>query len=433
MRMYDILQKKKEGKELTKEEIRYFINGYTDGSIPDFYASAFTMAVCFSGMTDKETACLTDAMAYSGDTVDLSCFGSLSCDKHSTGGVGDKTSLVVAPIVACSGAKITKMSGRGLGHTGGTVDKLESIPGYRTELQTSEFIGQVDKVGLAVIGQSGNLTPADKKLYALRDLTATVDSIPLIVSSIMSKKIAAGSKNIVLDVKVGSGAFMKTEQQAHMLAEKMVDIGKRCGRNVAAVLTDMDTPLGCAVGNSLEVKEAINVLKGKQNDELTEVCLVLAAQIISLVFSVGFSDAFEKAKEILESGAAFQKMKEWISAQGGDEKYIDDPALFEEADIQYDVLSPVDGYIDTMDAEKIGKVSVILGAGRSEPGEKIDHSAGIIIQKKKGDCVAQGDILCTLHTNRKEKIKESEKMYIDALGFSQTKPEKKKLIIDIIK
>ena len=281
MRMYDIIEKKRDGKALTDDEIKFFIDGYTKGEIPDYQASALCMAIFFRGMTEKETVTLTECMAESGDMLDLSRFGDLTADKHSTGGVGDKTTLIVAPVVACLGGIVTKMSGRGLGHTGGTVDKLESIPGYRTSLSEEEFLSQTERIGIAVIGQTGNLTPADKKLYALRDVTATVDSIPLITASIMSKKLAAGSKNIVLDVKYGSGAFMKTKEDAVILAENMVKIGKGCGRNVTAVLTNMEVPLGSCIGNSLEVKEAINVLRGRQDDELARVCVVLASEMLA--------------------------------------------------------------------------------------------------------------------------------------------------------
>lgn len=401
MRMYDIIEKKRNGNELSKEEIEFFIKGYTDGIIPDYQASAFCMAVYFKGMTENETVLLTEAMANSGDTVDLSMFGTLSADKHSTGGVGDKTSLIVAPIVASLGGKVTKMSGRGLGHTGGTVDKLESIPGYKTTLSGDDFISQVERVGMAIIGQSGNLTPADKKLYALRDVTATVDSIPLIVSSIMSKKIAAGSHNIVLDVKCGSGAFMKTLDDAEILANEMVKIGKGCGRNTAALITDMDRPLGSAVGNSLEVIEAVQVLKGELDNDLKEVCVSLASELISLVLSVSHCEALTMVNNALNSGKAFEKMKEWISAQGGDVSFIENTDKFPKAESVYDVLADSDGYISSMDTEKIGLASVILGAGRENKEASIDFSAGIMLYKKTGDKISKGEKLATLVTNNK--------------------------------
>ena len=433
MRMYDIIEKKRNGKELSKEEIEFFIKGYTNGSIPDYQASAFCMAVYFKGMTENETVLLTEAMANSGDTVDLSMFGTLSADKHSTGGVGDKTSLIVAPIVASLGAKITKMSGRGLGHTGGTVDKLESIPGYKTTLSGDEFISQVEKVGMAIIGQSGNLTPADKKLYALRDVTATVDSIPLIVSSIMSKKIAAGSHNIVLDVKCGSGAFMKTLEDAEILANEMVKIGKGCGRNTAALITDMDRPLGSAVGNSLEVIEAVQVLKGELNNDLKEVCVSLASELISLVLSVSHCEALTMVNNALNSGKAFEKMKEWISAQGGDVSFIENTDKFPKAESVYDVLADSGGYISSMDTEKIGLASVILGAGRENKEALIDFSAGIMLYKKTGDKISKGEKIATMFTNNKMSLKDAEKMYRSALLVSSVNPERKPLIYKAIR
>lgn len=433
MRMYDIIEKKRNGNELSKEEIEFFIKGYTDGIIPDYQASAFCMAVYFKGMTENETVLLTEAMANSGDTVDLSMFGTLSADKHSTGGVGDKTSLIVAPIVASLGGKVTKMSGRGLGHTGGTVDKLESIPGYKTTLSGDDFISQVERVGMAIIGQSGNLTPADKKLYALRDVTATVDSIPLIVSSIMSKKIAAGSHNIVLDVKCGSGAFMKTLDDAEILANEMVKIGKGCGRNTAALITDMDRPLGSAVGNSLEVIEAVQVLKGELDNDLKEVCVSLASELISLVLSVSHCEALTMVNNALNSGKAFEKMKEWIFAQGGDVSFIENTDKFPKAESVYNVLADSDGYISSMDTEKIGLASVILGAGRENKEASIDFSAGIMLYKKTGDKISKGEKLATLFTNNKMSLEDAEKMYRSALFVSSVNPERKPLIYKVIR
>jgi len=433
MRMYDIIMKKRNGAELSEAEIRFFVEGYTAGNIPDYQASALLMAICFNGMTQAETATLTDAMAKSGDTVDLSCFGTLSVDKHSTGGVGDKTSLIVAPIVASLGAKVSKMSGRGLGHTGGTVDKLESIPGYRVSLSPEEFISQVENIGIAVIGQSGNLTPADKKLYALRDVTGTVESIPLIVSSIMSKKIAAGSHSIVLDVKVGSGAFMKTLRQAEELATEMVNIGKACGRNIAALLTDMDTPLGYAVGNSLEIKEAVSVLRGESKGALREICLALAANMTSLVFGITQQEAEIRVTQALDSGAAFAKMKEWIAAQGGDTSYIDNPELFPKPKIEYNVTATESGYISSMDAARIGGVSVTLGAGRASKEESIDYAAGIIIRKTVGDPVSAGEVLFTVFTDRESSIEQAEKELIDSVKVSKTVPKLKPLIYKVVR
>jgi len=433
MQMYDIILKKRGGSELSDREISFFIEGYTKGEIPDYQASALMMAIFFKGMSKRETVTLTQCMAHSGDTVDLSRFGTLSVDKHSTGGVGDKTSLIVAPIVAALGGKVSKMSGRGLGHTGGTVDKLESVPGYRTTLSEEEFLSQVDRIGLALIGQSGNLTPADKKLYALRDVTATVDSIPLITSSIMSKKLAAGSHNIVLDVKVGSGAFMKNETDAEELATQMVDIGKSCGRNIAAVLTNMDIPLGNAVGNALEVKEAIEVLRGDKKGDLYEVCITLATQMISLTFGADEKEAGEKVLSALESGAAFEKMKQWIAAQGGDVSYVEDPSRFPESKFSFDVSSDRSGYVTAMDAETIGSIGVLLGAGRASKEDTIDHAAGILLHKKVGDRVEKGEVLCTLYTDRASVQENATERYLAALTIKPTPPERAPLVYKIIR
>ncbi len=428
MRMYDIIAKKKKGEELSDEEIRFFVNGFTSGDIPDYQASAFAMAVCFNSMTDRETATLTDAMAHSGDTVDLSEFGNLSVDKHSTGGVGDKTSLIVAPIVSACGAKIAKMSGRGLGHTGGTVDKLESIDGFKTDLSIDEFFEQTRSIGISVIGQTGNMTPADKKLYALRDVTATVDSIPLIVSSIMSKKLAAGAKTIVLDVKCGSGAFMQDIDSATELAQKMVDIGKRCGRNMAALITNMDLPLGKAVGNSLEVIEAISVLKGETEGDLKEICLALASNIISLCFDISYNEAFDKATNALESGLAYKKFKEWISYQGGNIAWIENVDLFPKAKFVYEVKSAQDGWISKMDTAAIGNVSSVLGAGRITKDDVIDFAAGIHINKKTGDRVDCGETLCTLYTNNELSIDNAKKLYLNSVTITSDIVDKPELI-----
>lgn len=433
MRMYDIIYKKRNAEELTDEEIRFFIEGYTNETIPDYQASALMMAIYFNGMTDRETVTLTEKMAKSGDTVDLSRFGDLSVDKHSTGGVGDKTSLIVAPIVASLGGKVTKMSGRGLGHTGGTVDKLESIPGYQTSLPTDKFLEQIENVGMAVIGQTGNLTPADKKLYALRDVTATVDSIPLITSSIMSKKLAAGSHSIVLDVKFGSGAFMKTPEDAEKLAIEMVKIGKECQRNTSAIITNMNTPLGNAVGNSLEIIEAVDVLKNGKEGDLKDVCISLATEMISLVKKISSDDAQKLVEDSIENGSAFEKMKEWISAQGGDVRYLDDTSLFKKAEYVLDVKAQKSGYITEMDAEGIGLSAVILGAGRASKDDSIDHSAGIIINKKTGDKVEKNDILCTLYTNNESALKDAENRYLQSVTIGDAKPDKTPLIYKVIR
>ena len=432
MRMYDIILKKRNGEELTDDEIAFFIDGYTKGEIPDYQASALMMAIFYKGMTDRETVCLTDRMAHSGDTVDLSRFGEMSVDKHSTGGVGDKTSLIVAPIVASLGGKVTKMSGRGLGHTGGTVDKLESISGYNTSLSPDAFLSQVERVGMAIIGQTGNLTPADKKLYALRDVTATVDSIPLITSSIMSKKIAAGSHNIVLDVKVGSGAFMKTPRDAEILAEKMVQIGKVCGRNIAAVITDMDSPLGNNVGNALEVAETVLVLKNEKKGDLRDVSVALATEMVSLVFGLAHDEAEKKVVAAIEDGSAFEKMKEWIAAQGGDVSQIEDTSLLPRAKFGFDVLSDADGYITEMNAEEIGKASVMLGAGRASKEDKIDYAAGIVINKKVGDEVKKGDLIATLYYNNGSPD-NAAKCYLSALKIESAQKPTPPLIHKVIR
>lgn len=432
MRMYDIIKKKRDGEELTREEIQFFIDGYVDGSIPDYQASSFCMAIFYQGMTEEETSTLTLAMANSGDTVDLSAFGDKTVDKHSTGGVGDKTTLVVAPIVSSLGCVIAKMSGRGLGHTGGTVDKLESIEGFNTALSPEEFFNQAENIGIAVVGQTGNLTPADKKLYALRDVTATVDSTPLIASSIMSKKIAAGSHTIVLDVKYGSGAFMKTPEDAEVLAREMVRIGNNCGRKTSAVISNMDRPLGYNIGNALEVKEALEILNNRGAEDLREVCLTLASQIISLSKGITFDEARALVEDSLTSGKALHKFKEWIGTQGGNTSWIDNPALFPKATVSYDVKSPKSGYIEKTDAETIGIASVILGAGRETKDDTIDMSAGIILRKKNGEHVNEGDIIATLYTCDESSVYSAEQKFLCAYVFSDTKPQEEKLIYKII-
>ena len=432
MRMYDIIKKKRDGGQLSTAEIQFFIKGYVDGSIPDYQASALCMAIFYSGMTEEETAALTLAMANSGDTVDLSRFGNKTADKHSTGGVGDKTTLIVAPIAASLGCIMAKMSGRGLGHTGGTIDKLESIEGFNTALTPEEFFSTVEKTGLAVVGQTGNLTPADKKLYALRDVTATVDSIPLIASSIMSKKLAAGAHTIVLDVKCGSGAFMKTPEEAKALALEMVKIGNNCGRNTSAVITNMDRPLGKNIGNALEIKEAIEVLKGKGPSDLREVCLSLATQIVSLSKGVDKDSARKLCEDALSSGKAFGKFKEWISAQGGNSQWIENPDLFPVAKFSKDILSQKDGYISGTDAESIGIASVMLGAGREKKDDTIDMSAGIIMYKKTGDFVKKGDSIATLYTCNEGSFPSAEKKLLQGMELSPDCPPAQPLVFDII-
>ncbi len=432
MRMYDIIEKKKHGEELTTAEITEMITLYTAGDIPDYQMSAFAMAVYFKGMTERETADLTAAMEHSGDTVDLSEFGDRSVDKHSTGGVGDKTTLIVAPIVAAAGGIVAKMSGRGLGHTGGTVDKLESFPGFKTSLSPSDFRAQVKAHGIAVIGQSGNLAPADKKLYALRDVTATVDSLPLIASSIMSKKLAAGTRSIVLDVKCGQGAFMKTPVAAAELAEAMVKIGNSNGRHTAAVISNMDRPLGHAIGNALEVTEAIAVLKGNGPCDLTEVCLTLATLMIALSCGMDKEAAREKAETVLKTGAAYEKFKEWIKAQGGDCRYAEDPGLFGGAAHSFDIVSPTDGYIDSANAEDLGIAAAMMGAGRQTKEDIIDPRAGIILHKKPGDGVKKGDVVATLYTEKAETLLPAAELVCKALSFTEKAPAAEQLIYKII-
>ena len=433
MRMYDIIHKKRNGGELSGDEIRVFVEGYTNGSVPDYQAAAFCMAVYFQGMTEKETSELTLAMAESGDQIDLSGIDGFTVDKHSTGGVGDKTSLIVAPIVASCSGKVAKMSGRGLGHTGGTVDKLEAIPNFRTELTPDEFIKQVNNIGLCIVGQTGELAPADKKLYALRDVTATVESIPLIASSIMSKKLAAGSKGIVLDVKTGSGAFMKTFEESENLAKEMVSIGKSAGRSVTAVITNMDIPLGNSVGNSLEVIEAIKTLKGEGESDLTDVCLTLAAQMLCMVTGEDEKACYAMAKGAIGDGSALNKLCEMISAQGGNAGVVDDFSLFKQPKHTVEISSEREGYIEHTDAEKIGLASVILGAGREKKGDPIDSSAGIVLKKKTGDRVEKGDTLAIFYTDDESKIEEAKREFVEAFTFGNKKPPAQKLIYRIIK
>lgn len=431
MRIYDIIAKKRDGFELTDEEISFFVHQLTKENIKDYQATALLMAIYIRGMSDREMITLTKEMAVSGDTLDLSDLG-ITADKHSTGGVGDKTTLVVAPLIASLGINVAKMSGRGLGHTGGTVDKLESIEGFQVSLTPDEFIAQVKNIGISVVGQSGRLAPADKIIYSLRDATATVGSVPLIASSIMSKKLAAGSETIVLDVKYGSGAFMKTTDDAETLSKKMVDIGKAAGRKMAAVISDMDTPLGKNIGNALEIKEAIEVLKGKGSDDLREVCLALAENIISLSLGKDIATARNMAETALDSGKAYEKFLEFISAQGGNIKLIENPDLLPKAEIVYNVLANESGYISKMQAEDIGSASVILGAGRLTKEDSIDYSAGIILHKKTGDRIEKGQIIAELHTNDESKIKGAKELFIASVTISEEKPEKQPLIYKTI-
>lgn len=428
MRMYDIIQKKRDGYELTEAEISFLIQGYVKGDIPDYQMAAFLMAVYFKGMTEKETHLMTMEAAKSGDMVDLSAIEGIKADKHSTGGVGDKTTLIAAPIVASCGVKVAKMSGRGLGHTGGTIDKLESIPGFQTTLSQEEFFRVVNETGLSVIGQSGNLAPADKKLYALRDVTATVDSIPLIAVSIMSKKLAAGSDCILLDVKTGSGAFMKTLEDSIALAEEMVKIGENAGRRTMALITDMDTPLGEAIGNSLEVIEAAAALQGKGPEDLTEVCLHLAANMLVLAGVGTAEECMEKAKAAIADGSALQKLIDMVEAQGGNGDVIRDPSLFEKAKFSYEVPAKEDGVIQAMDTEKCGIASVMLGAGRETKDSPVDLSAGILLHKKTGDSVKKGDVLATMYAAKEELFAAAEAKYYEAVTIAAGTVTRKPLI-----
>lgn len=422
MRMYDIIDRKKNGEELTKSEIEYFVGGLTRGEIPDYQASALLMAIWFCGMNDRELADLTLSMAHSGDMINLDAVDGFTVDKHSTGGVGDKTTLIVAPAVAACGGKVAKMSGRGLGFTGGTIDKLESIPGFNTSVGEKEFIDNVNKIGLCIAGQTGEIAPADKKIYALRDVTATVDSIPLIASSIMSKKLAAGSKGIVLDVKCGSGAFMKTYEDAKLLAEKMTAIGQRAGRKTVALITNMDIPLGRAVGNALEVKEAVKILKNEQKDELYEVSVALAAHMLSLVNSKDIYECEKMIRLAIENGSALEKLKEAVGAQGGDVSYIDDTSEFIDASVCIEYKAEKSGYINKIDAQKIGRASVLLGAGREKKDDVIDFGAGIYLCKKTGDEVREGDTVARLYTNKNEYADSALAVIKEAFDYSQKKP-----------
>lgn len=403
MRMVDVIIKKRNGLELSEEEIRFFIEGFTSGEIPSYQASSLAMAILFKGMNKKEIGILTDAMLHSGETIDLSSIEGIKVDKHSTGGVGDKTSLVLGPLVAACGVKLAKMSGRGLGHTGGTLDKLESIPGCKIGLSREEFINQVNKYGLAIVGQTGNLVPADKKLYALRDVTGTVESIPLIASSIMSKKLASGSDTILLDVKFGSGAFMKDIDQARLLARTMVDIGDHLHRDTRAILTDMDQPLGLAIGNSLEVIEAINTLNGKGPSDLVELCLGAGAiMLMQAKKTSSIEEGRKLLQEKIDNKEALEKLCDLVRAQGGDESYIRDPSKFEKAKYIIAIKAENEGYVKQINALEIGDSAMRLGAGRATYDDVIDPTSGIVLSKKVGDKVNVGDVLCTVYTNKED-------------------------------
>ena len=433
MRMYDIIGKKKRGERLSDDEIRFFVRGYSDGTIPDYQASALLMAVCLKGMTDDETTALTLAMRDSGDVItDMPGIKGKRVDKHSTGGVGDKTTLVVAPVIASLGIPVAKMSGRGLGHTGGTIDKLESIQGFNTDISPEKLKRIVEKYGIAVVGQSATLAPADKKMYALRDVTATVDSIPLIASSIMSKKLALPDDCIVLDVKCGSGAFMKTREEASALARLMVGTGKKAGRKMLALVTDMDSPLGNAIGNSLEVIEAINTLKGNGPADFTELCVTLAAYMLRLCDSENIDVCRKKVETALGSGAAFDKFKDMIEGQGGNTEWADDTSLFPKAKFTRSVRCEKDGYIAAVNAENYGAAAQILGAGRTRKEDEIDFAAGILLAKKRGDKVAVGDTIATLLSSSEEKLIAAEKILRESTVVSDIKPPKTPLVLDII-
>lgn len=417
MRMFDIIAKKRDGGVLSREELEFAVMGFVNGQVPDYQMSALLMAIYLKGMTEKETAQLTDVMAHSGDMVDLSSISGIKADKHSTGGVGDKTTLVIAPIVAACGVKIAKMSGRGLGHTGGTVDKMEAVPGTQTAVDRERFFAQVNEIGISVIGQSGNLAPADKKMYALRDVTATIGCVPLIASSIMSKKLAAGSDCILLDVKTGNGAFMKTLDDSIKLAKAMVSIGQHNGRKVAALITDMDTPLGHNIGNSLEVIESVEVLKGHGPADLTEVCYQLAANMLYLAGKGTLEECRRMAEEAVASGAAYEKLKQMFAAQGGDVSVLDDPDKFQKAKFSRPLLASESCYLVRMNTEMVGNASVGLGAGRITKEDVIDFAAGIVLHKKTGDKVEKGECLATLYADHEEKFDAAEEMFRAALTF----------------
>lgn len=430
--MVDIIEKKRDGKELSTEEIQFFVKGYTEGSIPDYQAASLLMAIYFQDMTEKERTDLTMAMVESGDTIDLSAIQGIKCDKHSTGGVGDKVTICLSPMVAACGVPVAKMSGRGLGHTGGTIDKLESIPGFQVELSSGEFIQQVNNIKMAVVSQSGNLTPADKKIYALRDVTGTVPSIPLIASSIMSKKIASGADAIVLDVKVGEGAFMKTVEEAEKLAHAMVKIGNQLGRRTIAILSDMSQPLGYAVGNALEVKEAIEVLKGNGPEDVKELCLTLGSQMVYLSGKAQtLKEARTKVENVLANGKALEVFKTFIASQGGNPSIVDDPTLLPQAKFQVEIPATESGYVEKIIANEIGVAAMILGAGRATKDSEIDLSVGIVINKKVGDYVEKGEPLATIHSNR-ENINEIKERIYSNIFISNQKVEAPSLIKGIV-
>lgn len=434
MRMYDLIMKKRKGEELTTEEINFFVDGFTKGEIPDYQASAMLMAIFFNKMNKRETADLTNAMVESGDKIDLSNIKGVKVDKHSTGGVGDKTSICLTPLVASLGIPVAKMSGRGLGHTGGTIDKLETFKGFSVELTEEQFMENVNKINIAIMGQSGNLVPADKKLYALRDVTATVDNMSLIASSIMSKKLASGADAIVLDVKVGDGAFMKTPETAKELAQEMVDIGKHLGRETIGVISDMDQPLGYAIGNSLEVIEAIELLKGNGPKDLLELTLTIGS---NMLLCAKMAESEEEARKMLmeniKNGKGLEKLKDFVKAQGGDISQIDDYSKFPQAKYVEKVTSPVDGYITKIHAEAFGLIAMELGAGRATKESEIDLAVGIVLNKKRGEKVNKGDVLAYIHSNNEEKIEKARKSILENIVIEDSYDLNIPLIYDIVR
>ncbi len=433
VRPYDLIRKKRDGGELSREEIAFLVEGFVRGDVPDYQVSAWLMAVYFRGMTDRETADLTLTMARSGRMLDLSGIPGVKVDKHSSGGVGDKTSLALVPLVAACGVVVPKMSGRGLGHTGGTLDKLESIPGLRTEVDVDAFLQQVRRVGCAIVGQSPELVPADKRLYALRDVTATVDSVPLIASSIMSKKVAGGADAIVLDVKTGSGAFMKRVEEALVLARTMVAIGSALGRRTVAVLTDMDQPLGHGVGNALEVREALDTLRANGPGDLTELCLELGSHMLRLAGRVATQEEGREAlREAMRNGAGLRKFAEMVEAQGGDPSVVDRPERLPTAPVVLDVYSPEEGYVEALDAEAVGRVSMALGAGRARKEDAIDPAVGVVVEAKKGTRVRRGDILARVHARTEEAARAAASGLLEAYRFGPTPPALRPLVHAVV-
>ena len=434
MRMYDLIMKKRNGGNLSREEIEYMITEYTADRIPDYQMSAMMMAIYFQGMSAEETVALTMAMAHSGDMMDLSAISGIKVDKHSTGGVGDKTSIALTPMVAACGVKIAKMSGRGLGHTGGTIDKLESFAGFTTGISAEHFVNQVNEIGVSIMGQTADIAPADKKLYALRDVTATVDNMSLIASSIMSKKLASGADAIVLDVKTGSGAFMKKEQDSFALAKEMVTLGNMAGRKTIAVVSDMDQPLGRAVGNALEVEEAIATLRGEGPEDFAKVCMTLGSyMLIAGGVAPDEENARQRLKTVIEDGSALKKLAEFVQAQGGDPQAVYDTALLPKASIVEEIRSNNDGYVSKIDCDEIGICSLLLGGGRETKDSVIDLSVGLILHKKVGDTVAAGDVLATIYANDRDKLNAAKERFLKAYHFSENFAEAPVLIKGIVR